>query len=76
MEKIFWLREGLLAGRSGPNLDPWDLEGFKNNGFSAILSVNDGEMVHESLIESLGLNYADIPMSSNAPVQPGDKELC
>lgn len=76
MEKVFWLREGLLAGRSGPNLDPWDLETFKKNGFSAILSVNDGEMVHESLIESLGLNYANIPMSSNAPVQPGDKELC
>ena len=76
MQKVFWLREGLLAGRSGPNLDPWDLSTFKVNGFSAILSVNDGEMVHESLIESLGLNYSNIPMSANAPVQPGDKEYC
>jgi len=76
VEKVFWLREGLLAGRSGPNLDPWDVSMFKINGISAILSVNDGEMVHESLIGSLGLNYANIPMSSNAPVQPGDKEHC
>lgn len=76
MEKVFWLREGLLAGRSGPNLDPWDLAEFKAGGFAAILSVNDGEMVHESLIRSLGINYANIPMSSNAPVRQGDKELC
>ncbi len=76
MKKVFWLRDGLLAGRSGPNLDPWDLTDFQKAGFSAILSVNDGEMVHETLVQSLGLNYANIPMSPNAPVRPGDKEYC
>lgn len=76
MDKIFWLREGSLAGRTGPNLDYWDVASFKENGFSAILSVNDGDMVHESLIESVGLEYANIPMSSNAPVRAGDKEHC
>jgi len=76
MENVFWLRVGEIAGRTGPNEDLWQLEEFKENGFSAILSVNEGEMVHESLIQSLEMDYANIPMSPNAPVRPGDKELC
>lgn len=76
MKNVFWLRDGWLAGRSGPNLDPWNITDFHDFGFSAILSVNDGEMVHESLIQTLGMEYANIPMSSNAPVRPDDKEYC
>ncbi|MFQ3280919.1 dual specificity protein phosphatase family protein [Reinekea sp.] len=76
MQHVFWLRENQLAGRSGPNLEPWSLEQIKEFGFSAILSVNDGEMVHESLLDQLSLNYACIPMSSNAPIRDGDKDQC
>lgn len=76
MDKTFWLRKGLVAGRTGPNKDPWQIEDFKNNGFSAILSVNEGEMVHKSLVESLNLVYANISMSPNAPIRIGDKEHC
>lgn len=76
MQKIFWLRSQLIAGRSGPNLDAWQLEDFHGAGFSGILSVNYGEDVHETLIADLGLAYANIPMSSDAPPIAGDKEKC
>ena len=76
MDKLFWLRTGLLAGRTGPNNDPWQIDVFREYGFSAILSVNDGEGVHETLIKAQGIDYANIPMSANAPVLPGDKEIC
>lgn len=76
MEHVFWLREGKVAGRSGPNTNTWDLEEIKANGFSAILSVNNGEAVHEAMLSTLGINYSSIPMSSNAPARDGDKELC
>lgn len=76
MRHIFWLKDGMIAGRSGPNNDAWDLEEIKSNGFSAILSVNDGEGVHESLVSSLGITYSNIPMSPNAPVREGDKNFC
>ena len=76
MEHIFWLQEGKIAGRTGPNTNAWSLEEFKTNGFSAILSVNNGEGGHEALLSALGIEYANIPMSSNAPVREGDKELC
>lgn len=76
MEHVFWLREGKVAGRTGPNTDVWDLDEIKANEFSSILSVNEGEGVHESRLSALGVAYANIPMSPNAPIQAGDKELC
>ena len=76
MEHVFWLRKGKVAGRSGPNTNIWDLDEIKANGFSAILSVNNGDAVHESMLSKLGLAYSNIPMSSNAPIRDGDKELC
>jgi len=76
MEQVFWLRPGCIAGRSGPNLHHWDIGAFKARGFSAILSVNDGELVHHSDMDKADIAYANIPMSANAPVRPGDKALC
>ena len=76
LQHIFWLERGKIAGRSGPNTDAWDLDEIKAGGISAILSVNNGDAVHESLLAELGLAYANIPMSSNAPVREGDKEFC
>ncbi len=54
----------------------WDLNEVKANGIAAILSVNGGDAVHESMLSNLGIAYANIPMSSNAPVRDGDKEFC
>ena len=76
MRNVFWLKQGVIAGRTGPNMDIWNLEEISSFGFSAILSVNDGEAVHETMISSLGMQYANIPMSANAPVINGDKEYC
>lgn len=76
MKQIFWLRPNLIAGRSGPNRDQWRLAEFQQAGFSGILSVNYGEDVHETLLASLGLDYANIPMSSDAPPIIGDKAKC
>jgi protein-tyrosine phosphatase len=76
LEHVFWLRKGKIAGRSGPNSTNWDLDEIKASGFAAILSVNNGEAVHESMLSRLGIAYSVIPMSSNAPVRDGDKELC
>jgi len=73
MKEVYWLREGKIAGRSGPNLVPWQLEALREAGIASILSVNHGEDCHTTLIEQLGFRYACIPMSRNAPALPGDK---
>jgi len=76
LKHIYWLREGKIAGRSGPNTDAWDLEEIKAGGIAAILSVNGGEAVHETLLQNVGIAWANIPMSANAPVREGDREIC
>lgn len=70
------MKKGKIAGRAGPNTHAWDLAQIREHGFAAVLSVNNGDDVHESLLAQLGINYATIPMSANAPVKPGDKEFC
>ncbi|SBS35035.1 hypothetical protein MSP8886_03242 [Marinomonas spartinae] len=75
MEHLFFIDES-VAGRSGPDKQMWDLEALKRQNIAAILSVNDGEMVHVSRLTALGMSYGHIPLSSNAPAKEGDVELC
>ena len=76
MQHVFWLREGQLAGRTGPNKDPWYPERLAAQGIAAVLSVNDGESVYAEDLQSCGIDYQQVSLSPNAPPRPGDHETC
>lgn len=76
MEHIFWVVPNLLAGRCGPNEQPWSLQRLRRSGFGAVLSVNDGALCHPEDFAREGLAYACIPLSSNAPPFDGDLDHC
>ena len=76
MNNIFWLRDGILAGRSGPNRDCWDLQAIKAAGFSAILSVNNAEGVDQSTIDDLKMAYLNVPLPANIPPERDDGKHC
>jgi protein-tyrosine phosphatase len=76
MDHIFWLVPNLLAGRCGPNEQPWYLEHQRQSGIGAVLSVNDGELCRPEDFAQQGLAYACIPLSKNAPPCDGDLEYC
>jgi hypothetical protein len=76
MRNVFWLRQGVLAGRSGPNRDAWSPKELADGGIGAVLSVNDGELVHSGDLGALGINYSCISLSDAAPPQPGDLQAC
>lgn len=76
MEHVFWLLPDRLAGRSGPDLHPWDLTELAAGGVHAVLSVNDGALCHRGDFERLGLGYECVPLSEDAPPRPGDRDLC
>lgn len=76
MDKIFWLIPQRLAGRPGPDREPWDLYGLRLTGIGAVLSVNDGLLCHVEDFAAHGMRYACVPLPDNAPPQPGDDELC
>jgi protein-tyrosine phosphatase len=76
MNHIFWLVPNLLAGRCGPDQQPWHLKRLRQAGFGAVLSVNDGDHCRPEDFAQHGLAYACIPLSSNAPPCDGDLEHC
>ena len=76
MKHVFWLKPGALAGRSGPDLNPWNAGELRDSGFGAVLSVNDGAACHVEDFNALGMAYRCIPLSDNAPPRDGDLEHC
>lgn len=76
MKHVFWLIPDRLAGRPGPDRSPWDLAAMRGAGIGAVLSVNDGSLCHPEDFRSHGIAYACVPLSDNAPPQPGDVEVC
>ena len=76
MKNVFWLIPGKLAGRTGPNVDPWDPAELKRHGIGAVLSVNSGNLVDGAALEACGITYGCIPFSWNAPPLTGDIEIC
>ncbi len=76
MQNLFWLIPGKLAGRPGPDRAPWKLVALRDAGIGAILSVNDGLLCHPADFRTSGIDYACVPLSDNAPPQPGDDAVC
>ena len=76
MDKVFWLIPQKLAGRPGPDTEPWDLASLREGGIRAVLSVNDGRMCNPKDFHINGINYACIPFPKNIPPINGDEEIC
>lgn len=76
MKHVFWLVPGTVAGRSGPDLHPWDAGELRAGGIGAVLSVNDGAACHGEDFTELGMGYCCIPLSDNAPPRDGDMAHC
>ena len=76
MRNVFWLRPGIIGGRTGPDKDLWDPRELAEGGIGAIISVNDGESVHPDALAAVGIDYTCVPLSDMAPPMPGDLETC
>jgi protein-tyrosine phosphatase len=76
MNKVFWLLPGRLAGRSGPDQDPWNLDELYAAGIRSVLSVNDGLECQPAEFARRSMRYACIPFSTNAPPLGGDDAVC
>jgi protein-tyrosine phosphatase len=76
MQHVFWLLPGILAGRPGPNREPWQVDALRNAGVGAVLSVNDGELCHAEDLAAAGIDYRCLPLSANAPPREGDLQHC
>ena len=76
MNHIFWLLPNLLAGRPGPNREPWNAPALRDAGIRVVMSVNDGAQCEPEEFAGLGIAYRCVPMPPNAPPLEGDAERC
>ena len=76
MDHVFWLHDNLVGGRPGPNLTPWNPSDLRDGGIRAVLSVNDGELVHAEDLNALEIDYLCAPLSEDAPPRERDIETC
>lgn len=76
MRNVFWIREGVIGGRSGPNRDAWSPRDLAAGSVGAVLSVNDGELVRANELAEVDIDYCCVPLSDAAPPRPGDLEIC
>jgi protein-tyrosine phosphatase len=76
VKEVFWLKDGKVAGRGGPDKFPWDVDEIAQAGFSAVISMNFGKSCDVEEITEAGMKYACVPLSNNAPPAPGDKDIC
>lgn len=75
MKHLFWLIEGALAGRPGPNNVAWDLQELYNGGIRAVLTLNRGYGVDVANLERVGIAHKRIPILVQEPPQPDAFEV-
>ena len=66
MDHVFWLFDGLLAGRPGPAQAPWNPEELRAGGLQVVVSLNTEPDPLE--IEAAGLRHHSLPMPPILPL--------
>lgn len=69
MRHVYWLFDGLLAGRPGPVQAPWDAHKLRAGGLRAIVSLNSEADPAE--ITAAGLRHHLLPLPPILPLTDG-----
>lgn len=75
MKNVFWLIDNQLGGRTGPNVDAWDLPALRAGGVGAILSLTPYD-IEPAEIEAAGIAHKRILLTGDAPPLEGDAAIC
>ncbi|QIZ75454.1 dual specificity protein phosphatase family protein [Ferrimonas lipolytica] len=76
MDKLFWLVPGQIAGRSGPNKDPWKIAELAETGIDLVVSLNDAVGVDSKELCQYQIEHLHIELPPNIPPKAGDEQHC
>lgn len=72
MKHLYWMVDGVLAGRCGPCCEPWDLVELKQIGIGALVSFSE-DIGDASAFSAAGIAHLHRPLPRNVP--PIDADL-
>jgi hypothetical protein len=73
VRKVYWVIDGLLAGRPGPVEYPWNPGEFAEAGLRAIVSLNT--QADPAAIASAGLRHYSLPLPPILPMTGALQEI-
>lgn len=73
MEYVYWMIDGLLAGRPGPVEYPWDPGQFAAAGLRTVVSLNT--QADPAAIASAGLRHYSLPLPPILPITDALQDL-
>lgn len=72
---MFWIKDGLVAGRPGPDLVPWVPSELADAGFRSVLSVYD-KPPDESELAAVGIRSVWHPLPLDVPPTQRTADRC
>lgn len=74
MKHLYWMVDGVLAGRCGPCFEPWDLGELKQAGIGALVSFSD-DIGDPAALPAAGIAHLHRPLPRNVPPRDEDLQL-
>lgn len=74
MNKIFWIEEGKLCGRPGPDEAPWDINELLSGGITTIISLDQDKVDHKLIVDS-GIRHISFALPDSIPPTESDEKL-
>lgn len=74
MDKVFWIIDGMLCGRPGPAQNPWDIKDLYNGKIRSIISLDQDNVDHQSIIKA-GIDHVSFTLPDSIPPTNDDALL-
>jgi len=75
MKSTFWIVPEVLAGRAGPDCEPWTLQELYDGGIRAVLNVSEFEPRWYEF-QKTGIEVSWIPFPNDYPATAETEETC
>jgi protein-tyrosine phosphatase len=75
MKSVFWLVRDSIAGRPGPQMEPWSLPELREAGFQAVLNLSEHAPDFEAM-RSAGIEASWVALPTDVPPTGETAEKC
>lgn len=75
MKSVFWLVHNVVAGRPGPQLEPWSVTELRAAGFDAVINLSEHPSDFEAF-KAAGMEASWVPLPTDVPPTKESEEQC